>query len=380
MKKAQLIASYAFSLAARAVLSPLKILPVKRDRALFLSYRGKQYSCNPRAISEELKRLSGDKIEIVWAFHAPEKFKYLEKDGVKVISDRGLRFIFTALTARAVCTNTYYKPYLPRRKKQFYLRTWHGGGAYKRVDPPRGLMGKYIALQQQGASLYLSSSKAFTRMTLRESFGYKGEVLEAGMPRNDPLVSGAWRKEGDKVRLELGLEGKKLCLYAPTYRDDGRAAGGFDAQKIKNALSDRFGGDWLLLGRGHHAGGGCGVNCDMDLSAYPDMQPLLMAIDALITDYSSSIWDMSLMEKPAFLFCPDLGRYKAERDFYTPITGWGYPVSEDESDLYESILSFDEAACHDNLKNYREALGDCESGEASRRAAERIMKECGSEP
>lgn len=374
MTKPQLILSFLYAKCMRVVLRPLCLLPVRQNRALFSSFRGKQYSCNPRAVSEALAGEAGGKCEIIWAFHEPERFSFLKERGVKVMRDRGLKFILTALTSRVVCTNTYYKPQLPRRKDQFYLRTWHGGGAYKRVDYPAGLMGKYIRMQQQGADLYLSSSKAFTKLTLRDSFGYDGEVLECGMPRNDALVSGLWRERGEEVRRELGLENKKIALYAPSYRDSGERISAPDAQRLRSALERRFGGSFALLYRGHHVGCDTNFVCDMDVSAYGDMQPLLMAADVLITDFSSSIWDFSLTGKPAFLYCPDLE--KIGRGFYSDLRALPFPMAESDAALEKNIISFDEAAYTEKVKEHHETLGSCETGHAAKDAAERILREC----
>ena len=374
MKTSQLILYYAVSKIGRFVLRPLCLLPVRQKRVLFLSFRGKQYSCNPRAISEELAKQAGGKMEIIWAFHAPAKFRFLESQGIRVISDHGFRFILAALTARVVCTNTYYKPYLPRRRKQFYLRTWHGGGAYKKVDYPEGLMGTYIRMQQEGANLYLSSSRAFTALTLKDSFGYKGEVLEKGMPRNDALFNGEWRSMEPVIRHELILDNKKIAVYAPTYRESDRQINAPDADMLKKALETRFGGEFILLFRGHHVSNHFSFQAYKDVSDYFDMQPLLIAADVLITDYSSSIWDMSLTGKPVFLYCPDLKEY--ERSFYTDIRKWPFPMSEDSEALQNNILHFDENSYAKAIKSHHEILGSCETGRASRIAARRIMKEC----
>lgn len=377
MTQGKLIVSCVSSLALRALLSPLRLLPVRRKRVLFVSFRGKQYSCNPKAISEALEGTDG--LEIVWAFHEPEKFSFLIQRGIRVVSDRGLKFVVLALTSRVVCTNTYYKPYLPRRKKQFYLRTWHGGGAYKRVDYPAGLMGFYIRIQQQGADLYLSSSAEFTRGTLRGAFGYRGEVLECGMPRNDLLVSGDWKKRGDEVRRELGLTGH-VALYAPTYREDSRKSDHeLETETLRAALSERFGGTWTVLFRGHHVVSGdlCAAYGDRDVTDYPDMQPLLCAADVLITDYSSSMWDMSLTGKPVFLYCTDLTDYRRERDFFTDISAWPFPLAENNRELSRNILNFDESAYLQAVERHHRILGTRESGHAAQAAAERIRKECG---
>ena len=191
MKNAKTLARIALSALIRVLLLPLCLLPIRKNRVLFVSYRGKQYSCSPRAISEALEKMSGGEIEIGWAFHRPQDFETLTARGIRVLDDRSFAFVVYALTARVICTNAYYKPFLPRRRGQFFLRTWHGGGAYKRVGRAEKLPAPhrfYIRMQQQGASLYTSSSEAFTRMTLREAFDYRGEVLETGLPRNDVLL------------------------------------------------------------------------------------------------------------------------------------------------------------------------------------------------
>ena len=366
--------NFVFSILLRALLTPLRLLPVKQNRVLFVSFRGKQYSCNPKYISKALQKYKD--AEIIWAFHKPEKFKYLEKSGIKVIGDRGLEFIITALTARVVVTNTYYKPFIPRRKKQFYLRTWHGGGAYKKVTYPKGLMGLNIRMQQQGADLYLSSSKEFTRSTLREAFGYKGEVLEVGMPRNDMLVSGEWKRIGLEVKKELGLEGKKILLYAPTFRDKGGDGDKIEFEKVKAALSRRFGGEWVALYRGHHVVTDTKTACfgDMDVSLYPDMQPLLCAADVLITDYSSSMWDMSLTGKKVLLYCTDLAEFSSSRDFFTDIHTWPFPLAENGEALLENISRFDEAAYASAIQRHHDALGNAETGRAAQITAEKIAE------
>ena len=354
----------------RLALSPLRLLPVNKKRVLFVCYRGKQYACNPRAISEKLE---GKGLELIWAFHHPEEFGFLKERGINVVGDRGLRFAYLALTSRVVITNTYYKPFLPRRRKQFYLRTWHGGGAYKRVNYPGGLTGYYIRMQQQGADLYLSSSSEFTKGTLREAFGYKGEVLEAGMPRNDIFFDA---EKADKVagrlRGELDIPADtKLALYAPTYRDKGTPPE-IDENAVLSALRERFGGEWKLLYRGHHV-------YDRAECEKQDMQELLCLADVLLTDYSSSMWDMSLSGKPVFLFAPDISRYKAERDFFMDIRSWPFPLAESITELCENIKGFDKAKYAADVKKHHEALGSCETGKAADKAAERVIRECGTD-
>ena len=378
----KLIKNISTTLIMRVLFRVFYIFPIRKNRILFQSFREKQYSCNPKYISEKLQELYGDKVEIGWSFRNPEEFAFLKEQGVRVMKSRTLEFYKFALTARVVCVNTYYKPTLPRRRKQYFVRTWHGGGAYKRV----GRMEKlpwlkrwFLSFQQEGADLYLSSSKAFTDLTLHDSFNYFGEIFEYGMPRNDILINGAPDGLIEKVRKEIGLkDGEKLVLYAPTYRKDTKKdAFGLDYENLTDALSARFGGKWRCAYRGHHVT----FKTDhtrvsegaINLSDYPDMQHLLLVSDALVTDYSSSIWDMSLMKKPAFLFAPDLKEYTTERDFYTDIHTWPFPLSESNEEMKKTILAFDQEAYIKAVDGHHEALGSYETGMASEMCARRIF-------
>lgn len=372
----------------RAALQPLKFKKIVPNRVLFSAYMEKQFSCNPKYICRELMRLYPGRVEIGWAFREPERFQDLEKEGIRVLGTKTREFIDFAMTSRVICANTYFKPSLPRRKGTFYLYTWHGGGAYKKV-------GKYVdmplierintRMREGKTDLYLSSSRFFTEHVLRDSFSYKGEIMEKGMPRNDILMNPPPEEELERLRKKIGLgEGVKLCLYAPTYRKDTKVHDfGMDYERTLRALGERFGGEWVMGFRSHHVSMFKDTSKvsrgAMDLSRYDDMQELLLVCDALITDYSSSIWDAALGGKRAFLYAPDLGDYLKERAFYTDIRSWPFPLAEDNGRLEENILTFDEKKYAAAVKGHLEELGCCETGRAAYFAAKRIGQEMGLE-
>ncbi len=383
MKTLKLLCQFAVSIFLRVFLRIVFcVLPIKKNRVLFVSYRGEQYSCNPKYISEKLNEIAGDKLEIGWGFHEPEKFGFLEKSGIIVLNDRKFRFILFALTSRVIVTNAYYKPHLPRRRGQYFILTWHGGGAYKRVGGMENLPRLYkafVRFQQTGASLYLSSSEAFTRLTVRESFGYYGEVMEKGMPRNDILIEEKDESAISEIKSELGIKPtQKLVLYAPTYSQSSSFTGyDLDFENVTKALSRRFGGEFVFAFRGHRFDFARKCEGIINASDYPDMQRLLLAADVLITDYSSCIWDMSLTHKPVFLYATDLDEYISVRNFYTDIHTWGFPLARNNAELISNIQSFDEETYRKNVNRHHTELGICESGHASELAARRIIDVCG---
>lgn len=373
--------------------------PIQQKRIVFISHKGKQYSCNPMYICEELlKRYSG-RFEIIWLFDEPDKFSYLREKGITVLNKKSKAAIKALVTAKTVVTNVDTFPYLPKRKGQLVLDTWHGGGSYKTCGFANAqnlrswYKRMYYELLYSRISCYITSSRAFTEETIQQSRHFYGEVLNCGMPRNDILVrygkqflledGSLSRPNADdpimkKVYEFFGLPGDtKIALYAPTFRsareyEDYAAP---DFERISRSLSQRFGGNWVVLHRDHHkVAAGVERIALTKATEYGDMQELLYASDVLITDYSSSIWDMSLTYKPVFLYCPDLEKYTSVRNFYMPIKEWPFILCENMEDLEKRILEFDEKQYYDRICDHHNRLGNLESGEATRVAVERIAR------
>lgn len=329
----------------------LRIFPVKKNRILFYSFSGKDYSDSPKYISEYIDE-KGDNYQIVWAVNEPEKFSYLRNKGYKIIKYNSITHLYYGLTAQYIVTNTGPYKALLYRKDQKIINTWHGGGAYKKTGIDNPYKDKYKKLYnekfgQAGVTLFLSSSKAFTEYVIRGAFGYKGRIAEVGLPRNDILLENIKHMEiTRKVKDNLGIEQcAKFVLYAPTWRN--YEIGSYekiDVELVINACKQKFGGEWILVYRGHNLSNGINNKSDykksVNATAYPDMQELMIASDILISDYSSCIWDYSLMSKPCFLFTPDLKKYDQTFAFYEPITKWGFDVCETNLILKTAIINF----------------------------------------
>lgn len=350
----------------RVFLKIFYIFPIKKNRVIFESYSGKQYSCNPKYISEELVKSSED-YEIIWAFNEPKKYEELQKQGIKVIHSTGLKFWIYRLTARVTISNVPWKNYTPIRPGQYEIQTWHGGGGgYKKtLADDKGEQKNKLAMKRhmknfERYSLVLTSSATSLKTNARRAMHYKGVVL-GGTARNDILLNQNRPDLDQKVRNYFGIDTEtKIVLYAPTWRR-GATKDDFDVdyEALKNALSIRFGGKWVILRRMHwEAAKFFSDSSDkyINAEAYPDMQELLYVVDVLVSDYSSSIWDFSFTGRPCFLFCKDLKKYKEERDFYNPITSWGFPLAQSNQELVEKIKTFDKdeyaaAMVHQHKKN-----------------------------
>lgn len=343
----------------------------KRRRVVFWSYFGKQYSCNPKYLSEYLEQHCPD-LRLAWAFEDPEQFGFLRERGIELVRINTPQFVRLCLQSSVLVTNSELPAWLPVSSHQLLINTWHGGGAYKRVGADFHKASRWrdlrSAIGRRKPVVYLSSSKAFTELTLRQSFQHTGEVVDSGMPRNDLLVAAPNPALCRQVRERLGIGPQvHILLYAPTYREDREASSYlFDASLVRAALERAFGGEWAIVLRMHYlVMQQLPASADyIDASAYPDMQELLCAADVLVTDYSSSIWDFGLTGRPCFLYAPDLSDYDRERGFYSDIRTWPWPLATSKEGLAANITAFDAEAYASRLARHYADLGSYEQGNA----------------
>ncbi|MGP4024754.1 bifunctional glycosyltransferase/CDP-glycerol:glycerophosphate glycerophosphotransferase [Actinomadura sp. 3N407] len=300
-------------------------LPV-RELAVFDAYRGRQYSCNPRGIYDELRRRGTD-IECVWV---TENGQFGKPTGARTVL-AGTREHYEALArARYVFGNWSQKDWFAKRDDQTYVQCWHGtplkklGYDVKTMPYKRTEGVDWMEYDVPHWDLLLAQN-AFSVPLFRRAFRYDGPVFESGYPRNDVLNSPHRGEIASVVRRRLGIpEGKRVVLYAPTWRDDFHHAVGkrafrleFDIDRFRAALGD----DHVLLLRTHYLvtdrpklrpG-----DCVMDVSVYPDISELFLISDVLVTDYSSSMFDFAVTGRPMVFFTYDLERYRDHvRGFY----------------------------------------------------------------
>ena len=371
---------YAVEHGIQNALQLFRLLPLK-PRVNFIAFSGRQYSDSPRRISELLLK-EHPEIQQVWAFNEPEKFRFLEEKGIKVVKYKSLEYLYYVMTSRVYVDNAEFWSILKFRPGQMVLQTWHGGGAYKRVGGHRidvNAREQHHAVEKMNKiTLFLSSSRAFTDFVIRGAYQYRGEVLECGLPRNDDLLDPDPAAAG-RVKQALGIAPeKKVLLYAPTFRNSHSLdLYDVDFSALKGSLEERFGGEWVIVLRMHyylaHKAMASSAPYLRNATDYPDMQELLQCADVLLTDYSSCMWDFSLMARPCFLYARDIAEYRGERDFYTPIDSWPFPLAADNAALAKVIAEFDEKRYRAGVARHHADLGSTESGTAAKQCVERIV-------
>lgn len=359
-------------------------LPVKKNRVMVYIHDRKGFTCNPKYIVKKLRELYGDQLEIIWVSMHPETCQEVEELGVKVMKSNTLKQMLKYFRTRFFITNDAFPSWAMHRWNQKWMNTWHGAMNYKHIGydylaPMSPLAAKIFKIKNRQPDYFLSGSEFFTKDT-SVSFRLDEKVfVPCGLPRNDAFF-GEQEEVCRKVRAHYGIDPqKKLAIFAPTFRRGMKSdTFGMDFDKVCAALSQRFGGEWVILFRNHNfVKGKQKYGGAVDVSAYHDMQELMCAADVLISDYSSCLYDFCMTRKPAFVYATDLDNYmNNDRSFAYPFEKWPYPVATSNEELIERIGEFDQTAFEAKVAEHLADAGAYDNGTASRQVAELIAKHC----
>jgi CDP-glycerol glycerophosphotransferase len=349
-----------------------RLCPVRKKRVLFMSYYGKHTNCNPWAIYEYIKNADLP-YECIWVDNSGK----LEGKTVKYAS---IAFYYYVRTSQFLIFNARPNFDIKKRRDQKYIQTWHSSLGFKMIerDAEDTLDKRYVQKAKKDSTYIdiLISGCRFRTECFNRNFWYSGEIAQIGTPRNDVLFAQNRNTAAAAVKDELGVStDTRILLYAPTFRNSGDIsyATSLDAEGLALALSERFGGEWRIVYRLHP-----NVNAEgllppaaIDASTYKDMQALLIASDALITDYSSVMFDFMLLDRPCFIYAPDYSEYvKKERNTYFKIDELPFEVCTDNASLTAAVRDFDSALYCDSLQQFKDRIGSFECGTASQKIIE----------
>lgn len=386
------LAKVVFSELVRIVTYPIRILPVKKNRILFTGLTGGHaydYSCNPKYLYEYMREHFSGEFEYVWAVSDKKKYAFLQEEGVKLVKHFSISSFPMLLTAGVIITNGSYAPWFPFRRQQYVVNTWHGGGAYKKVENERPdadwATRKRAEFSAANIDLFLASCKEQEKQMIRTTYRYNGEVLRAGTPRNDRIVRGEVDDMAERVRKRYGIpDTGKIVLYAPTYRRTSIPVV-MDSDYLLDVLNRvKASGEeqWYFMCRYHrYQDDSMDIrvtgNHIIDVMDYPDMQELLGAADMLITDYSSCVWDYAFLRRPCFLFVPDKDEYTRNTGFYVGLEQWPFAKAASMGELEKRIRAYDKTEADMRIAEHLEHLGSYESGECCRVVVGKICEERG---
>ncbi len=380
----------------------------------FESFAGRSLSDSPKALYLEM--LADERYNayhFVWSLREDritEAKAYCASIGAQSrtsIVEFGEDEYFRAVAkAGTIIINTRLPEYVIPKPNQVFIQCWHGTPlkrlGYDVPDEAGGALNTASELADRfGADMrkwtYLLSPSPYTSLHLADAFGLPEErrsevIIEEGYPRNDALAC-ALRDEDAQSKaidalIQEGLyipKGKKLLLYAPTYRDDSYTSGLGYSMELDldfNKMQKAFGDEWVILFRPHYH-----IANEFDFSAYEDfvvnaarvedVNELYIAADALLTDYSSVMFDYAILRRPIVLFAPDAEHYEASvRGFYFPLSEVPGALCSTTEEVIDALRALDtyEVDYKEKYTRFLEKFAPLDDGEVSRRVLDKVFR------
>jgi CDP-glycerol glycerophosphotransferase len=346
-----------------------EIAPPNPKLVVFESMMGTQYSDSPRAIYEEMLRQQVD-ATLVWSVHKDAR---PFPPGLLTVTRQSHEWYEALATARVWVDNQGFPAALRKPPGTFYVQTWHG--------TPLKLMGwNNRALAEADANERERAQQSVDRWdavpaasdyfveTIVDAYRSPAEVLRIGSTRNDSLLRPLTGNERSARLHDLGVrDDLKTILYAPTRTGTPATPGAVAAVAAALAAS---GGQ--VLYRAHYSDARTSSDASAgqvrDVSQVGDMADLLAVADILVTDYSSSMFDFCLTDRPIILFQPDQSAYLSARGAYFDITEFPPgPVATTTEELTALVRDADSNSgeWRERRAQYRSKFGQYETGHAA---------------
>ena len=357
------------------------IMPIKK-RIVFATYRTLKLEDNFKYIYDEIKKENLD-------YECKLLFKKVGQGlmgKVKYLFHM-MRGAYYMATSVFFLIDDYYFPVytIKPRKGTEIVQVWHACGAFKKfgystLDKNYGANNdyiKYIPIHTNYSHVLVSSKEVAKYYA--EAFNMSEENINPiGIPRTD-LFFDKEKQVNSKEKLYNRypkLKGKNLVLYAPTFRGTSQSNAkldiDFNLEEVLNNLPENY-----ILGLKMHPFVKTRIDDSkydnlIDLSDYDNINDILLITDMLITDYSSVVFEYSLLEKPIVFYSPDRDLYKEERDFYYEYESFvPGPIISNTEELIKEINNkdFDK----NKVIEFKEKFFDYLDGNSSKRFVEKII-------
>ena len=356
---------------------------VKQEKIiLFSSFGGRQFADSPKAIYYEIcKRKEFDDWQLVWAFEDVTKFSIPRGEMVKI--DTIPFFVYFLRSKIWVSNSGISRGISLKRSKTISVETWHGTPIKKigGEENSNSIGGKRKVQKEIDHNTIRCAQSEYDLNILKRIFNADEKAfIMCDLPRNDEL----FRYDDSDIRtikksLNIPLD-KEVILYTPTYREFrvDRKGKVYDKLEInidlwEESMSDKY----VLLIRAHYA-----VDIPVkignssfiyNVSDYPNINDLYIISDIMISDYSSTFIDYSILDRPMYCYAYDLEEYTKKRGLYVDLHNF-LPCSIDrtEKEVLDHILH-DNKEKHviDTIKFHEKYAGH--AGNASSRVVDEIL-------
>ena len=294
----------------------------KKKTVLFMTEQSDKLGGNLVAVKEQMERMGLDKEYEIMTSARPASYIPQSHQSTKEL-----------LTKLAKAQTVYIDDHVPMfdwlflDKKTTVIQLWHAGAGFKSSGYSRwGHLGCPAPVSCHRQYSYGIAGSKQIGIFFAEVFGINEEqILPTGMPRMDEYLDQDYRTKTEKMLYEKYpmCKGKKVILFAPTYRGKSRKDAYYPYERIDFDRLYEFCGEEYVVWFKMHPWVKAPVPIKeehkdrfLDLGTYPNINDLFYLTEILITDYSSNIFEYSLMRKPMLFFAFDKIQYSFSRGFH----------------------------------------------------------------
>lgn len=260
---------------------------------------------------------------------------------------------------------------VPLRADSKVVQLWHACGAFKKWGMSTADLKFGGTREEKRRHPFYENLSLVTVSSPEVIWAYaeamdledRREIIQPlGVSRTDSFFDQSFLSNARKVvgRKVPETAGKKILLYAPTFRGKVSRASAPDALDIP-ALQDALEGEWVLLVKHHPFVRDLpeipesSRRFAFDVSDELSIDVLLSVADACISDYSSLVFEYSLFEKPLIFFAFDKDEYDDWRGFYYDYEDMTPgPVFVDNDEMIEYLCSIDERFDRERVAAFRD--------------------------
>lgn len=355
----------------------IKKNPTIPNRITFISQRRDEVSGNFAFVYEKLKEVPGLDIRFWFNNKNPQDMT------VKEIKE----FCQICAESKTIVLDEYTPEihYFPLKPEVKIVQLWHACGAFKtfgftRLGKP---MGSPQATKMHRNYDYVTVSSSFCKLCHSEGFGIATDrVVPTGIPRTDIFFDAAYKK---KVQDEFyakypGWRDKKIIMFAPTFRGMVREEAFYPMKKFRvDQVMDALGNEYAMIIKHHpfvtkaHPIPEQYTDRVVDFSDNAELNDLMFVCDVIITDYSSLIFEASLLKIPMLFYVFDLEEYIEDRDFYFDLKLMSPgKLAYTQQELIDAIKTEDYGL--DKMEEFTKLFFDNPDGKASERVANLILE------
>ena len=297
-----------------------KIFKVKNNRITFISLRRDDLSGNFAFVYDKLKDDKNLDINFILNDHTITEMSFKEIR----------QFTKACATSKVVILDEFTPQihYINMRRGTTLFQLWHACGAFKtfgftRLSKPKG---SPQPTRNHRSYDYVTVSSTYCKKCHSEGFGIATDrVVATGIPRTDVFFDEDYKQKARDKFFEEHPEfyGKKIILFAPTFRGMVKETAFYPTEMFDiNEVCSKIPDDYAIIIKHHPFVQDVQPIPEkysdrvIDLSADNELNDLLFVTDVIITDYSSLVFEASLIDIPMIFYVFDLEKYINERDFY----------------------------------------------------------------